>query len=75
MKYNRCLRCELNYVADGEEFCEICKKELAGKYIDYDINIDENICPYCEKCKLEYGEEMCLLCRNKKLLKDNDKYI
>lgn len=75
MKYNRCIRCELNYIPEGEQYCEICKRELNGKYIDYDINIDENICPFCEKYKLEYGEEMCQYCKNKKYLKDCKKNI
>ncbi len=67
MRYNRCSRCELNYVPEGEELCDICKRELSGKYSDDEVNIDENICPYCEKNKLELDEEMCSYCRNKKL--------
>ena len=69
MKYNRCVRCELNYITEGEIYCEICKKELNGKYNYEDININENICPYCEKNKLEYGEEICSYCKNKKFKK------
>lgn len=67
MRYNRCSRCELNYVPEGEELCDICKRELAGKYGDDEVHIEENICPYCEKNKLELDEEMCSYCRNKKL--------
>ncbi len=70
MKYSRCSRCELNYVSSGETYCELCKREMSGKYSDDDINIDENICPYCEKYKLEYGEEMCSHCAEKKTAKD-----
>lgn len=69
MKYNRCLRCDINYVADGESYCEICKKEMSGKFSDDELNLDENICPYCEKNKLEYDEEICKACKNKRLLK------
>ena len=69
MKYNRCKRCELNYIKDGETYCELCKKELSGKYKDYGDNITENICPYCDKNKLEFGEEICRFCKNKKLKK------
>jgi RNA polymerase subunit RPABC4/transcription elongation factor Spt4 len=71
MKYLRCLRCELNYIKEGEQYCQICKQELSGKYSDYEnINIDDNICPYCEKNKLDYDDEMCKVCKNKKLLKE-----
>jgi hypothetical protein len=74
MKYSRCDRCELNYVPEGEQYCDLCKKEMSGKYNDEvndDVNIDENICPYCEKHKLEYGEEICSFCLNKKIIKQS----
>lgn len=28
---NKCPRCELNYVKDGEELCKVCQNELSGK--------------------------------------------
>lgn len=71
MKYTRCIRCELNYVNEGEIYCGLCKKEMSGKYSECDLNIEENICPYCEKNKLEFGEEMCSYCVNKKILKES----
>jgi RNA polymerase subunit RPABC4/transcription elongation factor Spt4 len=70
MKYLRCLRCELNYVKEGEQLCSLCKQEISGKYGDYEsVNIDEDICPYCEKNKLDYHEDICKACKNKKMLK------
>lgn len=30
MKYKKCPRCELNYITCNEEYCDICKEELAG---------------------------------------------
>lgn len=71
MIYSRCSRCELNYVQNGEIYCQLCKKELSGQYCeDSEINLEENICPYCEKHRLEFGEEMCTYCLHKKLYKD-----
>lgn len=66
MKYNRCSRCELNYVREDERYCEICKREMSGKYGEVEVHIEDNICPYCEKNKLELDEEMCSFCKNKK---------
>ena len=28
MGYKKCPRCELNYIKDEEEYCEVCKQEL-----------------------------------------------
>ena len=67
MKYNRCLRCELNYIFGGETHCDICKKELAGGYSISDDNLpEEDLCPYCERNHLAYGEEMCSVCAAKR---------
>lgn len=67
MKYNRCLRCELNYTTGNDSYCQLCQRELAGDYLLQDeINIDENLCPYCDKNLLGYGEEMCYYCHNKR---------
>lgn len=30
MKYKKCPRCELNYIPCDEEYCIICKEEMAG---------------------------------------------
>ena len=29
-KYKKCPRCEINYILEDEDYCEICKEELRG---------------------------------------------
>ncbi|MEG1710911.1 MAG: hypothetical protein RR054_02080 [Clostridia bacterium] len=65
MVYVRCPRCEINYKYDYEQYCDICKRELKGEIFDND-DIDDLICPFCEKNKLDYGQDMCDDCYNKK---------
>ena len=62
-KYKKCPRCELNWIPEEEEYCEICKAELAGKVLDDDY--EEEICPVCGVNPLEPGEKMCAECRAK----------
>lgn len=28
MKYVKCPRCDLNYMKEGEDYCDVCKAEL-----------------------------------------------
>ena len=30
MRLIKCPRCELNYIAEGEGYCKICKREMKG---------------------------------------------
>ena len=62
-KYKKCPRCELNWIPEEEEYCEICKAELAGKILDDDF--EEEVCPVCGVNAIEPGEKMCADCRAK----------
>ena len=28
MALHKCPKCELNYIREGEDFCEVCKREM-----------------------------------------------
>ena len=69
-KYVLCPRCELNYMLDGEEYCDICKAELKkGPGLLFAIDEEESetleLCPRCQSNPLKPGEEICEKCRNK----------
>lgn len=66
MKYKKCSRCQLNYVAESEEICSVCKRELRGERDEFDEDLPFDVCPYCEKNPIDYGEEMCEACRRKR---------
>lgn len=47
MKYIKCPRCNLNYIIDGEEYCEVCKSEIGytgQAKVDEIENIYEYVC-------------------------------
>ena len=66
-KYKKCPRCEINWIPDEEEYCEICLAELAGKILDEED--EDDLCPVCGVNILEAGEKMCAECKAKTELK------
>ena len=63
-RYKKCPRCELNYILEEDDYCEVCRAELKG----IDTNIDEEedmICPKCKQNYVEPGEKFCLSCIQK----------
>ena len=69
MKYVKCPRCDLNYMLEGEPYCDVCKAELKiGPQIkfaafDSDEEQDQVLCPICKRNFIDDGEEMCEECR------------
>ena len=62
MAYKKCPRCELNWIKDDEDLCDVCKAELkiGGMSLiedDEDIlDTEERICPICKINPIDYGE-------------------
>ena len=48
-KYTLCPRCELNYILEGEEYCDVCKAELKiGPQLMFSVDGDvkeQILCP------------------------------
>ena len=63
-KYKKCPRCELNYILEDEDYCEICKQELKGIFCNVDVDEDDDaeLCPVCGINFLNEGEKMCEAC-------------
>ena len=57
MGYIKCPRCELNYIKEGEDYCDVCKAELklgpqllfAGDDEDDEFNEERELCPVCKQ--------------------------
>lgn len=68
IKYKKCPRCELNYIPDTEEMCDICKAELGLEtdivLLDDIIDDDEplKLCPICKTAYIGLDEDMCENC-------------
>jgi len=59
----------LNYVRDGEEYCDVCKRELKraqsrGRHIGDDTDDEDEIvmCSECGEAPAVRGGELCAAC-------------
>lgn len=71
-KYIKCPRCELNWITEEQEYCDVCKAELKMggiTLLDDEEDEEERICPVCHINYLEDGEKICSECRDKKASK------
>ena len=45
-KYVKCPRCELNFMLEGEEYCDVCKAELKkGPQLVFAVEEEEEVIP------------------------------
>ena len=63
MKYKKCPRCGLNWIAQTELYCKVCLDELNGVKSIFDEDLSDNLCPICNKNPLVGDEPMCKECR------------
>ena len=67
-KYVICPRCELNYIQEGEEYCDVCKAELKkGPQLVFAVDEDDeqealDLCPKCHQNYLKPGQTLCRQC-------------
>lgn len=61
MKYKKCPRCELNYILESEEICQVCKDEI--NHVKSVFDTEEVICPFCNKNVISADEDMCADCK------------
>ena len=78
-KYIKCPRCELNYILEGEDYCEVCKNEMKhheegddDELLDFD---DMELCPVCGTNYIREGQAMCEDCLAKSKAEGGDEEI
>jgi len=63
-KFKKCPRCDINYIPEDKEYCEICEAEMHG--IAFRAELDEEdeaeLCPKCRINFLNEGETICESC-------------
>ena len=70
-KYIKCPRCELNWILEENEYCDVCKAELGMEGFSLlDDEEEELLCPVCGVNYIDHGEKMCADCKAKH--KDDD---
>ncbi|MFW6017017.1 MAG: MoaD/ThiS family protein [bacterium] len=71
-KYKLCPECELNWIAEEDDLCDVCKQLKKGDVDLYDDVEDEDLqlCPICNMNYILENENMCESCAQE--LKDKD---
>ena len=66
-KYIKCPRCDLNYIEEDKELCEVCLAERQGRHLRF-ADIDEfgsddseatKLCPICGENYISLTESCC----------------
>ena len=68
-KYVLCPRCELNYILEEQEYCDVCKAQLKkGPQLLFAVDDEEDdqdlmeLCPKCHQNYLKPGQTLCRQC-------------
>ena len=59
MGFKKCPKCELNYVRDDEQVCNVCKRSMKG---EPDADDSVAICTECGENPAVCGSELCAMC-------------
>ena len=59
MGLKKCPRCELNYIREGEKYCDICKRYMKG---EADADSVAATCVECGERPAVRGNELCAIC-------------
>ncbi|MDL2258204.1 hypothetical protein LJC42_03470 [Eubacteriales bacterium OttesenSCG-928-K08] len=60
MALSKCPRCELNYIKEGEQFCNICRRSMNLKQVREEP--EQNLCADCGENPAMKGKELCAYC-------------
>ncbi len=72
MALHKCPKCELNYIRDGEDYCEVCKRELKraqARIRQQEEETDEDevvLCSECGEAPVVRGGDLCIACLKEK---------
>ena len=72
MALHKCPKCELNYIREGEDFCEVCKRKMKRaqahiRHSEEESDQDEVIlCSECGEAPAVRGGELCIACLKEK---------
>lgn len=59
MGLKKCPRCELNYIREGEKYCDVCKRYMKG---EADADSLAAVCAECGERPAVRGNDLCAIC-------------
>ena len=58
MIFEKCPRCELNYLQEGEKICKVCMRDMKGEQPKEELEL----CSVCNEAPALPGKDVCLFC-------------
>ena len=58
MIFEKCPRCDLNYITPSEKYCKVCMREMKGDGAHDEIEM----CSVCSENPVLPGRDICLFC-------------
>ena len=58
MMFEKCPRCDLNYITASEKYCKVCMREMKGDNARDEIEM----CSVCSENPVLPGRDICLFC-------------
>ena len=58
MFFEKCPRCDLNYITASEKYCKVCMREMKGDSAHDEIEM----CSVCSENPVLPGRDICLFC-------------
>ncbi len=58
MRFQKCPRCDLNYIPASERYCKVCMREMKGDNAQDEIEM----CSVCNENPALPGRDICLFC-------------
>lgn len=58
MIFEKCPRCDLNYITANEKYCKVCMREMKGDNAHDEIEM----CSVCSENPVLPGRDICLFC-------------
>ena len=68
MALRKCPKCELNYIREGEQYCNVCLRAMKNGRIQAEpaAEGEETLCSECGEAPAVHGSDLCADCLREK---------
>lgn len=68
MALRKCPKCELNYIREGEQYCNVCLRAMKNGRIQAEpaAEEEETLCSECGEAPAVHGSDLCADCLREK---------
>lgn len=64
MALKKCPKCEINYMRDDQQFCDVCLRQMKSRKRNKPVEEEERMCSECGEVLAMPGHDLCEDCYN-----------